>query len=359
MKAVTALPTGWWINLPAGQLIRLDGAQAYHLARSLDPLPPDAPAVISYSPVPGSSVDACVAQALNVLERVAIEMFPAWLPDAAGIAGPQGAGEAAVRLVARNLAANTEHFGPFLAELAVRALRGRPVSTSRFSTEQRAAGLARVMAASFHRSNAALLIDMPGGLTENAEHCLVAAARWLVHHGHFTIWLTGAPLRFVDWVSQVTVDSGPNASEVAPPSGETPDGSDREEPFATAPAEIGKPRANSAAEKALELALKECAWATGRKWNSWCLPHPLAAPISPDLLWENEMFIVEIDGSDHRRRAKFAQDRTRDAGLMLAGYVVLRFTNEQVLHDMSQVLSIIQNLLTNRRNIVHERQQNA
>ena len=45
--------------------------------------------------------------------------------------------------------------------------------------------------------------------------------------------------------------------------------------------------------------------------------------------------MVEIDGSDHRGILKYAADRRRDNGLMLDGFAVLRFTNEEIVDDLT------------------------
>ncbi|MBF8185189.1 DUF559 domain-containing protein [Nonomuraea sp. K274] len=100
---------------------------------------------------------------------------------------------------------------------------------------------------------------------------------------------------------------------------------------------------------ALEAALVRCEWAYGRAWNQTYQPHPLAAPIRVDLLWEKERCVVEIDGADHRGAATFAADRQRDVRLQLDGYAVLRFTDVQVLIDMDTVIRQIGRFLRGRR----------
>ncbi len=49
--------------------------------------------------------------------------------------------------------------------------------------------------------------------------------------------------------------------------------------------------------------------------------------------------IIELDGDSHSERAE--SDAQRDAILRAEGYVVLRFTNEQVFNDLTSVLETI------------------
>lgn len=48
---------------------------------------------------------------------------------------------------------------------------------------------------------------------------------------------------------------------------------------------------------------------------------------------------VEVDGSSHSTRATY--DAKRDAGLARHGVRTLRFTNDQVMHDLEAVLEVI------------------
>ncbi|MBV8953474.1 MAG: DUF559 domain-containing protein [Solirubrobacterales bacterium] len=62
----------------------------------------------------------------------------------------------------------------------------------------------------------------------------------------------------------------------------------------------------------------------------------------PDLLWREERLIVEVDGwAFHRGRAKFEADRRRDASLVAAGWLVLRFTARQIRDEPYAVIARI------------------
>jgi very-short-patch-repair endonuclease len=53
-----------------------------------------------------------------------------------------------------------------------------------------------------------------------------------------------------------------------------------------------------------------------------------------DFLWPDQRLIVETDGHHaHSTRARFESDRARDARLVAAGYVVLRFTWRQLVEE--------------------------
>ncbi|MBB5963633.1 DUF559 domain-containing protein [Planomonospora venezuelensis] len=277
----------------------------------------------------------------------------------------------AARALALRTASASGHFGPFLADLAERSLRtgrepgglpseggpgllpsrGRPIrlppggGPARFSPEVRAAGLARALATGFGRSRAAILVDVPDGLSPLSQEVLAAGCEWFAHRGGFGIWLTGAALTSVDRIGTVPVPA-----EVEELAREVPGPPPDREPYTvTYPALAGRPHPGSGAEQALETALARCDWAAGREWNRTYHPHPLAVPIRMDLLWRDERCVVEIDGPDHRTARKYAQDRQRDIRLQQAGYAVLRFTDDQVMTDMEAVLRQVEWFVRNRR----------
>lgn len=396
---------GWWAKAPTDRVVCLDGAAAELLRLSLDPLPPGAPAVVVCRPPRCGLLAEQVAALLDDLEQAAAGLFPRWLPGADGIAGPQGAGVAAVRALALATAATTPHFGPFLAGLAERALYvdseperfGRGGGTSGFAPAVRAAGLARVFAASYGRPTAALLIELPEDLSAPAERTLVSSVEWIAHHGGWGVWLTGAALRVVDridshqielpmeiahlagavgpWIpdaldvlgtssasdAPVTPDSAaaPGTPDAAQPPPHSHAEAEPDDTSVRCPAIAGLPRADSPAELKLESALRRHPWAAGRVWNATYQPDPLAPAYRLDLWWETERCVVEIDGPEHRSAAHFAADRRRDVRLQLAGNAVLRFTNTQVLADVSTVVSQIERFIRSRRPRVLEDRPHA
>lgn len=348
-----------WTHSPAGRVTRLRGASTEVIELALTPLPDDAPAVLTFRPPASASAAEVVACALTELESAASRLFPAWLPTAEQLEGPGGGGVPAVRALAIEQAAGSRHFGPFLADLAEQALRERagpahaarrrPIA-GRFAPEVRAAGLARVVAESYRRASAALLVDVPAGLTGPQQLALAAAGEWLAAHGGFAVWLAGAdlpdaarvavrPVRLPEHVAELvaTADDAPVAGP--PPA------------TLTYPPVEGRPRADSAAETALEAALVEAAWAAGRIWNRRYAARPYYVI---DLVWHDERCAVEIDGDEHRGPRKFAHDRRRDVLLQLDGYAVLRFTNHQVLAELGQVLAHLEQYLRSRRTDAHK-----
>lgn len=296
---------------------------------------PDAPAIIpvrtekSWSP--GATVTAC----LDEMEAVAGQLFPAWLPGAQGITTSAGAAPAAVRSLAIAHAAATGQYGPFLADLAVGALIRSGTYTRRHRPEIRAPGLARVVAVSLGRPACALLLRPPDNLDEPATLTLVQAGQWLVDHGRLAVWICGGSPSAAEGVAEVVLTRPPRGAAAA--ADPQPQGV------------VGKPHPTSRAEVLLEAALASRPWAAGRAWNHTLRPGPLVNPVRVDLVWQRERCVVEIDGDDHRAAQKFAEDRHRDVMLQLSGYAVLRFTNQQVLHDLESVLALLQQFLATRR----------
>jgi very-short-patch-repair endonuclease len=67
-------------------------------------------------------------------------------------------------------------------------------------------------------------------------------------------------------------------------------------------------------------------------------------------LWRQERVIVELDGfAFHKSRAQFEADRRRDAKLTIAGYCVLRITQQRLQHEPEAVLDDLRKLLSAAR----------
>ncbi len=330
-----------WNDLPLDRPIAIEGVGAEDFALMIDSLPADAPAVVAYNGSPQSRPAEFVAGLLVELDRIARQMFPAWLPEAAHIHDVAGAGVMAMRSIALRAAWDTGQYGPFLADLAERSVARRASSLGPFEPEIRAAGLAKVIARTFARSRTAILVCAGRDLTVDQQHALAIGARWLCDVGHFGVWFTGAPMWAVDALEIVQFTPAAVLSDAG-------NGAPAEEAV-TYPAIAGRPHPASMAEQSLEAALENASWAFGREWNTTYQAHPLVNPVKLDLVWHQEQCVVEIDGAEHREPARFAADRQRDVLLQLAGYAVLRFTNHQVLTQVDLVLAQIQHFLAGRR----------
>src|SRR5690349_18066314 len=86
----------WWTTLPTRRVVYLADAatgapiEPDLLAIDLDPLPESAPAVLRFRPATGGPLGDQVAVLLKELERAAVALFPAWLPGAEQLSGPEG-----------------------------------------------------------------------------------------------------------------------------------------------------------------------------------------------------------------------------------------------------------------------------
>ena len=70
----------------------------------------------------------------------------------------------------------------------------------------------------------------------------------------------------------------------------------------------------------------------------------------PDFVCTQKKLIIEVDGAYHNKKEQIELDAERTRILEVLGYKVLRFTNEEVLKDVSSVLEKIRTELKNREN---------
>lgn len=309
------------------------------MAVALDSRDGNAPAVIGCDIDPSATAAHIVDDVVTQLTSVARDLFPAWLPGGEHAEGVSLLDRRAVRTLAQSLAATSAHYGPFLAALAEDALTGRSASTM-FPAETRVRGVARTLALAYRRDAlVVMLVGFPGsGAGEGAD----AAAAWLADHGGFGVWLVGPELARLDRFAAVSPELPGVVAQAAAASRAEPHRPDY-------PAIAGRPHPRSAAEQRLEQRLTTAEWARGRVWNQVHQAHSLVPPIRVDLMWPDIRCAVEIDGPDHRGALKYADDRRRDNTLVLDGYAVLRFTNDEILGDPSRVLSVIERLVTSRQ----------
>lgn len=313
-------------------VVRVAGLRADELANALDPLPAAGPVPIWYRPVPGNAA-AVLDDVLTHLETIACQLFPAWLPDAQPL-DSSDLDRRAVRLMARRRAAVSQHYGPYLADLADAAVTGRAVRADH-GTDVRARGLLQVLCDAYDRDGVALIVGPVRDAGVDDDAC-ATALRWLTGIAGFDVWLLDGALPSVDRFPTVGVAGWNGPPPPAQPAAEFP-------PLA------GRPHPASAAEQALERALARFGWAHGRVWNQEYRLDPLARAMRIDLMWPQLRCAVEIDGPEHRGAAKYADDRRRDNTLVMAGFVVLRFTNEDIADDVSRAVGMIEELLSARR----------
>jgi hypothetical protein len=326
-------------SIPIDRVVHLSGVSTMSLSAAAARFN-DLPAAVVIAPTATGSVAAFVAEVLDVLDAVARQLLPGWLPEAEELDGPQGAALAAIRAAAIERARAAGHSSAFLVDLAQRALTGqRP--RARLRPEVRVAGLTRVIATGFGRDRLVLTMQAES----SAGNVVVAGSEWLADRGRLGVWLTGAGSLDPDRVSTVHLVPTPHETGGFPtptPSGEAP---------------AGRPHPRSTVEAALEAVLARQDWAHGRIWNGTYQPTLIRSPIRPDLLWPAERVVVELDGLEHCRPEQYDADRARDVQLQLDGYAVLRFTNARVIHDVQVVAAQIEHLIRTRRHDMVKGQQ--
>jgi Protein of unknown function (DUF559) len=78
-----------WAELPACRVVWVRGVNSAAVTPRTDALPEGFPAIFGYLAVRGRTVAETVADVLHELERTVVDLFPAWLPGAEGIDGPE------------------------------------------------------------------------------------------------------------------------------------------------------------------------------------------------------------------------------------------------------------------------------
>ncbi len=313
-------------DLPRDGITRLDGVTIGAISAALDELEQDDPAVVVLAPGAGSAAEI-VEATLRTLTDVAIALFPAWLPGGDGVDGASLLDRISARVLAH------DHDGPSgvgasLGELAL-AAGGRP-GFGRLPRRDRMTALAYAIPRSYHRSQLALGVQVEP-ITPDAVDALSGACDWLAGPST-TVWLFGPGAAALDRFTMMHVAGAPE---------EVPEA----EVSVLFPPLSGRPHPASDAEQRLEDSLATQEWAAHRRWNSLVDLGILHPTVRVDLLFDAARLVVEIDGADHRTLEKYADDRRRDADLLLAGYRVLRFTNEAVMSDVSGVTAIIHTLV--------------
>jgi very-short-patch-repair endonuclease len=61
-----------------------------------------------------------------------------------------------------------------------------------------------------------------------------------------------------------------------------------------------------------------------------------------DFMCKELQLVIEVDGLTHQWEEVFAKDKRKDEDLRNAGFVVLRFNNNDILNNMHQVIRIIE-----------------
>jgi very-short-patch-repair endonuclease len=81
------------------------------------------------------------------------------------------------------------------------------------------------------------------------------------------------------------------------------------------------------------------------------LPFRRQVPMGPyvaDFVCHTAQLVVELDGETHDFDARQQHDAVRDAWLSSRGYMILRFTNEQVLSALEGALTVIRQTAATR-----------
>ena len=132
-----------------------------------------------------------MVEVLDALDAVARQLLPGWLPEVAELDGPQGAALAAIRAVAVERARVAGYSSAFLADLAERALTGRP-SQHGCGPRRGSRGSPASSRPDSGRDRLVLVMATRGPGKTSAGDVVVAGSEWLADRGGLGVWLTGA-----------------------------------------------------------------------------------------------------------------------------------------------------------------------
>ncbi|UOG22924.1 endonuclease domain-containing protein [Gordonia amicalis] len=343
------------VALRPGHVLRISDIDGLALDDLVDSVSTDLPVFLDYRGPADRSARDVVTEVLDALESIVLALFPTWLPGHhAGELLDADDAEAAARRLCRD-AALTSTAVVHLARVAA----GAPSTGSPPGSEALAVALTFLLRRSYHRDTVVLAVRASPDLPARAQQAAAAACRWIADHGRVAVWLTSDALLMVPWVPEIRI----GARHIGHPNLPTPDSPGDESvdrvagpPLLAVSRPTGSPAPHSTAEQALERVLAHQAWARDRQWNR--SPRdldPLSPAVVVDLLWVQAKVVVEVDGADHRGPVKYARDRRRDNMLQRAGYLVLRFTNEQVLDDATLVAAELAAVLAERTRPTGER----
>ena len=275
---------------------------------------------------------------IQALSEAVAGTYPVWLPEAEHLAGPGGAGLAAVRAICERVASSTDLFGPFLSAAAEASVCGRRVGVAEFAQETVVREARKLILRAYGYGRLVVMVELTGTWSTAQIGVGEANALWLAGPGELTVWLFGPSTACMTRVPRSSLCDRVPASDP------------RAVPRAAYLTPLrGRPNAFSRAELHLEAHLSRSPWAMGRAWNQTWSSGVLANSIRVDLVWSREKCAVELDGPDHLNTDKYAADRVRDRALQREGFLVLRYTNDEVLSDVARVLDEIERFLQERR----------
>jgi len=73
-----------------------------------------------------------------------------------------------------------------------------------------------------------------------------------------------------------------------------------------------------------------------------------------DFYISQKYVIIEVDGLSHDYPGQQRKDRTKTRNLENAGYKVLRFRNEEIWHNLQNVVKTIKEAATQKSSLIHQ-----
>lgn len=323
VSSITAAGLGARIaGLARGERLTLVGIDRGEVADALRADPQGVRSALLLEAAPEAHSELIISRLLDDLAALALDAWPHWY----------GRQEPGARELMEHAGADRAVSAPWLRAAAKRAAAGHP---PRFRRAARAFEFAQLMRAVDPRDP--ILIAALDPVTPAHAAPMIQVLEWCAGQGASVVAVFPArppslpPFdRFLYGALDIVHEAEPASARFIP-------------------GRLGAHRA-SAVEQRVEAAVRGDAELGPLFVCNELVPLP-GHGLQPrvDLLWREGRIVVELDGPDHQFDPKFGNDRHRDYELLVAGYLVLRITNDQVETDLPRAIEKIRAVVRFRR----------
>ncbi|WP_167532055.1 endonuclease domain-containing protein [Rhodopseudomonas palustris] len=335
------------IEARPGAVSVLAGIDRVALRRRLDQVEADrtSPRVLFAPVAPARSVEAIVAQVIDLLAETVQRLWPLWFTDVSfAECRNDKLGQLAATAVVRRVAGDIPGLSPSWAEAAVElALADRP---PRVRAALPAVELAQ-LALAISRHGLVLVVDGDEACQRSSPAAVVYALEWIAQHADCAVvaLFSQLPAREPPF-DRILYGARTLLAEQIEPEAEAPRAEACAESEIWLAPWLGSPHPLSEAEQRLAKALRTDAELGSLFGCNQFVDTVRGSRPKVDFVWQHGRLAVELDGyGSHGNRAAFMYDRHRDYELTLSGYTVLRLANDEIAQDIGKAIEKIRDIV--------------